>query len=119
MSENENRVNEMVAALSRAIGEVLQDNPGGPMCIVCGVMDGSRFASLIGGGAHVDAPIFDRNLTLIAGDLCHTRGGNEYTDILNYKNADEALNAKASDGKSYTGERDSKPAWPFPTGTKN
>lgn len=113
----EERVQALVAAFSRALGEMLQDNPSSrPMVVACAIMDGESFASVIGGGAHIDAPAFDRALTLLAGDLCESRGGAEYTSIYGYKNADEAAAAKPTDQVPYKGEREKNPAWPFPTG---
>ena len=116
---NDDRIREIVARVSRIIGEVVQDMPSErPLCICMGVMDGDRFASLLGGGADINAPVFDRNLTLIAGDICHTRGGAEYESFAGYKTADEAVMARPEDNHAYNGERDKNPHWPFPTGSK-
>lgn len=122
---NDERVKAMSAAISRAIGEVMQDYPGKPMAILIGLLDGGHFASVIGGGAHIEAPAFDRVLTQIAGDMCHMRGGNKYTGSVGYKDADECLRAETSDMErddlEVSEKETEKPPthWPFPTGNKH
>lgn len=122
--EEKERVEALTAALTRAIGEFMQDNPvNRPMAIAIGVQDGLSFASLMGGGANIDAPIFDRVIVSMASDLAYSRGGVEYTGSNAYKTIDDAVTAtdehmRTDSLNAKDGPLKRSPAWPFPTGSK-